>query len=312
MKTIIVTIPVNEKHIKLFEDIVSDAKFVYCSDDDLTKEIVHKANAIIGNPPHHLLKGCTKLEWIQLASSGTDGYLEKGLLPPSTILTNAAGAYGLAVAEHLFALLLFLLKKLKLYSENQREHIWKDEGSVSSIYGTTTLIVGLGDLGKEFAIRMKAFGSHIIGIKRTIQEKPDFVDEVYTIDNLDKQLPRADIVALCLPNSKSTYRMFSMERLLKIKKGAILLNAGRGNLIDTEDLFHVLEIGHLAGAGVDVTDPEPLIEKSKLWDAPNIIITPHVAGGYHLPETLEKIVRICEINLSAFIGKSQYINVICK
>jgi phosphoglycerate dehydrogenase-like enzyme len=157
---------------------------------------------------------------------------------------------------------------------------------------------------------MKAFGSHIIGIKRTILEKPDFVDEVYTVDNLNEQLSRADIVALCLPCTKSTYRMFTKERLFRIKKGAILLNAGRGNLLDTEALCNALEIGHLAGAGIDVTDPEPLLEKTKLWDAPNIIITPHVAGGYHLPETLEKVVRICKSNLSAYNFNSQYINVV--
>lgn len=310
MKTILITLPINDRQKDIFNEIDGNIELIYCNDDELTQEIVHTANAIIGNVSSDLIKGTIKLEWIQLSSAGADEYLKKGLLPANTIVTNSTGAYGISVSEHIFALLLFLIKKLNKYSVNQKEHIWKDDGQVSSVYGSTTVIVGLGNLGNELAIRMKSFGSYIIGIKRTIGDKPESVDEIYTIDDLDTQLARADIVALCLPGTKGTFRLFDKDRLLKIKKGAILLNVGRGNVLDTEVLSEILESGHLAGAGIDVTNIEPLPFDSKLWNAPNTLITPHVAGGYHILETLERIVKISSKNLKAFCGSGEFTSVV--
>ena len=163
-------------------------------------------------------------------------------------------------------------------------------------------MVGLGDIGGEYAKRMKALGSYTIGLRRTEGEKLDYLDEVFTTEHLDELLPRADFVALSLPNSPATYHIMDERRLRLMKKTAFLLNVGRGSAIDPEALNRVLHDGWLGGCGVDVTEPEPLPEDSPLWDAPRMYITPHISGQYHLQETFERIVRIAGGNLEKFLA----------
>ena len=200
----------------------------------------------------------------------------------------------------MLGMLLMLMKRLHQYRDNQREHLWRDEGNVTSIQGCTALMVGLGDIGGEFARRMKALGAYTIGVRRSDVRRPEYLDELVLMDGLDQVLPRADVVALSLPNTKQTYRMFDEQRLNRCKTGAILLNVGRGTAIDTDALCHALESGKLGGAGVDVTDPEPLPPEHPLWSIENALITPHVSGFFHLEETLNRIVAQAADNLRRF------------
>lgn len=302
---ILVTIPVEERHRKRLEGIAPQAEFFYRSAGEVSRELVHEMDIIMGNVSPRLVAGTKRLQWMQLNSAGTDGYLADGVLPEQAELTNATGAYGLAISEHLLGMALGLKKKLYLYAQNQREGLWRDEGDVTSIWGSTTLVIGLGDIGSAFAVRMKALGSHIIGIRRTQAKKPDFVDEIYQMDHLEECLERADIVAMSLPGTRETTRLMDRERLHKMKKDAILLNVGRGSAVDTEALCDALEQGWIGGAGLDVTDPEPLPAGHRLWNAPNLILTPHVSGQYHLKETHERILGIAAENLEAFLqGKA--------
>lgn len=265
---------------------------------------------IIGNLPKEKLNIAKNLKWLQLNSAGADVYVKEGVLPEGVILTNATGAYGLAISEHMLGVLLELLKKLNLYRDNQRENIWKDEGEVRSIYGSTVLVVGLGDIGSEFAKRIKALGGYTIGIRRSDTRKPEFIDELYLMDKLDEVLGRADVVALTLPQTKDTYKLFNKDRLLKMKKGAVLLNVGRGTVIDTDALYEVLQEDYLFGAAIDVTDPEPLPSAHNLWDLKNVIITPHISGDYHLRETHNRIVNIAAENLKAYLKGEELKNIV--
>lgn len=298
---ILVTIPVEERHRKRLEQIAPQASFVYQAAAEVERDVVQKMDIIIGNVKPEKIAGTEQLKWLQLNSAGTDGYLAEGVLPEEAKLTNATGAYGLAISEHMIGMALGLKKKLYLYAENQRNGQWKDEGSVTSIWGSVTLVIGLGDIGSEFASRMKALGSYIIGIRRTKTEKPEFVDELYQMDQLDECLGRADIVAMSLPGTKETNGIMNRERIRKMKQDAILLNVGRGSAVDTDALCDALEEGWIGGAGLDVTDPEPLPVGHRLWKAPNLILTPHVSGQYHLKETHERILGIACQNLEAFL-----------
>jgi phosphoglycerate dehydrogenase-like enzyme len=163
-------------------------------------------------------------------------------------------------------------------------------------------VVGLGDIGGEYAKRMKALGSYVIGVRRKAGEKPDYLDELYTSEKLDELLPRADFVALALPNTPDTIHIMGEERLRTMKKHAFLINVGRGNAIDSDALNRVLREGHLGGCAVDVTEPEPLPPEHPLWDAPGMIITPHIAGKFNLPETFERIIRIAGTNMEKFLA----------
>ncbi len=299
---ILVNIPVNERHKALLESKAPEAEFVYCPAKDVTQEMVQEMNIIIGNVPPKMLVGSPNLKWIQLNSAGTDGFTAPGVLPEGAKLTNATGAYGLALAEHMLAQLFCLIKKLHLYLEDQKDHVWGDRGNVVSIYNSTTLVVGMGDIGSEFAQRMHALGSRVIGIRRNKAEKPDYLDALYQMDALEELLPQADFVATMLPGTPATYHVFNAEAFAKMKPGAFFLNIGRGSAVDSYALADALNSGHLAGAGIDVTEPEPLPADHPLWDAKNISITPHISGWYHLPETLERIVGIAAENLETFLA----------
>lgn len=307
---ILVVIPLNEDEKERLQAKMPDAEYIYISSEEVTCELVKSADIIIGNVPAEYVKESKKLKWLQLNSAGTDGYCEPGVIPEGAYLTNATGAYGLAISEHMLGMLLEIKKKLNLYYINQKKHLWKDEGNVTSIEGSTTLVVGLGNIGGDFARKMKALGSYTIGIKRTKGQKPEYIDELYTIEALDEFLPKADIVALSLPGTKDTYHLFDKDKFSLMKKDAIILNVGRGNCICTEDLCDALENGIISGAGLDVTDPEPLPPENKLWDAPGVVITPHISGFFHLPETLRRIVNISIENLEHFKKREQLKNIV--
>lgn len=300
MEKILVVWPVEDRHKELLERNAPEAVFTYCDKASVTEELVQEATIIIGNVPAKLLEGTKNLKWLQLNSAGADGYTTPGVLPEGAILTNGTGAYGLALSEHMLGMLLCLMKKLYLYAEDQKEHIWGDRGQVTSIYGATTLVVGMGDIGSEFAKRMHALGSHVIGIRRNKAGKPDYLDGLYQMDALDEWLEKADIVTASLPGTKDTYHVFNADAFAKMKKSAFFLNIGRGSAVDALALADALNNGQLAGAGMDVTEPEPLPKDHPLWDAKNVLITPHISGQYHLPETFERVVRIAAENLAAF------------
>lgn len=299
-KTVLVLISINDTKKKYLEENTPNFNFEFVSYDKLSLVQVQNANVIIGNPPAEMLSQAKNLEWLHLESAGTGCYVHPGILPEGVVLTNSTGAYGLAISEHMLAMLLEIYKKLYLYRDHQKNGDWVDEGVVKSVYNSTALIVGLGDIGGGFAEKMHALGSYTIGVRRAGSQKPDYLDELYHLDELDALLPRADVVALCLPETKETYHLFNREKLLLMKQDAVLLNVGRGTAIQTEDLCDIMEAGHLLGAGLDVTDPEPLPSEHRLWRIPNVILTPHVSGGDHLSETSNRIFQIAAQNLSAF------------
>ena len=205
--------PVKDEHKKTLEQHSQGNKFIYSSYDNVTQEMVQEANVIIGNVDPFYLQEAKNLEWLQLNSAGADPYVKKGVLPEDVILTNATGAYGPSVAEHMLAVLFSLQKKLHLYRDNQNQCEWQDEGGVMSLCGGTLLIVGLGDIGLYFARLMKNFDYHIIGIKRRPGQVPQDIDELHTMDDLDKLLPKADVVLSVLPDSKATRNIFNKDPL---------------------------------------------------------------------------------------------------
>ncbi|WP_426349729.1 D-2-hydroxyacid dehydrogenase [Alloiococcus sp. CFN-8] len=310
MNKILVILPVDESHKKSLEVSSLDSEFIYCSKEKLTREIVHSADIIIGNAPISMVKGSERLKWIQLNSSGTDGYTDYGVLNNRAILTNARGAYGVALSEYMIAALLMIMKKLNLYYNNQKSHKWSDEGTVSSIYGAKILLLGLGDIGTEFAKRINALGGRIIAIRRNTSIKPDFVEEVHDINSLKELLPKVDVVVSCVPKNKDTHRIFDKEAFSIMKKGAYFVNAGRGSAVDSYALYEALNSGHIAGAAIDVTDPEPLPPDHILWEAKNLLITPHIAGEFHLQLTLERIIKISSQNLHAYFHNEELNNVV--
>lgn len=309
---ILVTPPFTEEQKKQILSAAADPRDLqFCLKKDITPALLKEAEVILGNLENpDQLQYTEHLQWIQLNNAGTEGYCIPGRLPETAVLTNATGAYGLAISEHMLACLFLLRKKLDLYYVNQLQCRWKSEGHVGVIQGTTALIIGLGDIGTAFAAKMKALGCHTIGIKRRVGEKPSCVDELYGMEALDSLLPGADVVAMSLPGNPSTYHVLNRERIALLSPGTIVLNAGRGTAIDTDALCEALYAGKIAGAALDVTDPEPLPADHPLWKAPGAVITPHISGGYALPETLQKIAEIFAENLKRYQSGKPLMNVV--
>lgn len=303
MKEILVTFPLEERHKYQLEETGSDLHFTYTTYAEASqKEMIEHAEIILGNVNPEVLKYAKKLEFLQLNSAGANEYVEPGVLPAGVKLCNATGAYGKSIAEHMLALTLTLMKKMNHYENNRLSHEWKDAGNVDTIYGSTTLVLGMGDIGSEFAMRMHALGSRVIAIRRNKSGKPDYIDALYQMDALDELLPQADIVACSLPGTDATYHLLDASRLKRMKKTALLINVGRGTLIPTEDLIDALKNGIISGAGIDVAETEPLPADSPLWNVPNLLITPHVAGNFHTRHICDTIVEIAAKNLKAYLN----------
>jgi phosphoglycerate dehydrogenase-like enzyme len=290
-----------------FRDRLSGAlpgmRVVFAGDgggDRLDPALLGDTTVILGNPPAELLERCPQLKWLQLQSAGTDGYVS-GELGPGVILTSATGGYGHSVSEHMVALTVTLMKKLHLYRDEQNRGRWQGRGLVKSIQGAVVLVVGLGDIGGEYARRMKGLGAYIIGLRRTEYPRPPYVDEQYLADRLEEVLPRADVAALAVPGVPANRGLLGPRQIARLKRGAIIINGGRGSAIDTGALSDALESGALDGAGLDVTDPEPLPPEHRLWRLENALITPHVAGGRNMPETGRYIMELNLENARRFM-----------
>lgn len=299
---ILVIMDVSAKHKQWLEQAAGTNDIVYCAGDGSNAGTdLEEAEVIIGNIDPALIQKAQNLQWLQLNSAGANEYCAPGVLPAGITLTNATGAYGLALSEHMLAQTLAMMKKLYLYYENQKQCRWHDEGPVTSLYGATVVVVGFGNIGKNFGRRAKAMGAHVIGLRRRHGAVPPEADEMGDMEHFDDYLAQADIVASCLPDTPETQHLYNKERFAAMKQGAYFINVGRGSNVVQDDLRAAVTSGHLAGAALDVTDPEPLPADDPLWQTPGIYITPHISGGYHLQATHDYIVRIAADNLARYL-----------
>lgn len=249
-----------------------------------------------------------RLKWVHLYSAGVDRHVErlsKMNNPPR--LTNNRGTYGVPLSEHSLALLFAVNRRIGQYTLNKKERKWKYEGGVKEIYGSTAGIVGFGDVGQYTAKMMKAMNAKVLAHKLHESPKPGYVDEMYYgNEGLDEMLPKCDFVLLSLPGTEETKHLFNLERMKKIKKGAVIVNVGRGYVIDCDALADLIEDGHLCGAGLDVTDPEPLPKDHRLWDMDSVVITPHMAGSS--PNFSARMYDVFEENLKSYMAGGKMTN----
>lgn len=299
LNNILVTLPLDKEQKVKIESISPASQFTYRPASQVEESEIGNYDAILGNVPVELLKHAEQLKWNRLGGVGTEGYDQAGAMPEKAVLTNAAGAYGRAVAGQAFGMLWTLMKKLHLYRDNQNRHIWKPLGQVQSVEGKTALLLGFGDIGRTFASYLKPFDVHIIGVNTSGKSHP-LADEMYTLAELNQLIPQADIIMISLPGTSKTEKIMGREQLNLMKETAILLNVGRGMTVDLDALCQIAGEGRIWGAGLDVLAIEPLPAGHPAWTNPNILISPHVAGGFYLPYTLEQVVEITCKNLKAY------------
>lgn len=238
-----------------------------------------RADAIIGEPEEVQLQNARALSWLQLTWAGADKYARMARFPAGVTLCNVSGAFGTVISEYVLGSIVALYRALPVYWSQQKAHVWQQHAKGSTICGKRALVFGMGDLGANVARRLSAFGAQVTGVRRTRREAlPAGFADAYTMDKADELLPQADIVVNCLPSTPETEGFLTRARLLSMKKGALLVNVGRGSFVKTDDLVFALEKDFLGGAVLDVLETEPLEESSALWDMENVLITPHIAG----------------------------------
>lgn len=297
MKVLFVT-PADNSARQRFRDI-PNAEIVFADRSDVTDEQIAEAEVILGNLPLSRISSSPSLKWIQLDSAGANLYSG---LKEDVILTNASGAYGTAISEHMIGCALMVQKNLARYLEVQKRHEFTNLGSVSTITSSKVLSVGMGDIGSSFARKMHALGAEVYGVRRTVHDKPDYVSGLYTTEQIDEILPVCDIVALSMPETPETIHLFDYERLHRMKPGSILINVGRGSAIVTNDLLRVMQEGRLSGVCLDVTDPEPLPKNHALWNMENVYITPHISGRFNAAVTFDFVMDIFHKNLMHYVN----------
>lgn len=281
MRVIAITKPCVEAEKELILSAVEkeDNVLFFDSEEALLKsENGKKADVILGEPDLSTIHAMKNLRWIQMTWAGANKYTSAPDYPDGVVLTSASGAYGAVISEYILSGLLALTKKLFLYRAQLQDGGWSRLANDDTLEGKRVLVLGTGDIGEETAKKLKTFGAYPVGICRTPGKTNPFFDEMYTVEQLDAQLPMADIVVIALPGTAETTGMFDAERIRKMKASAVLVNVGRGFIVDTDALTDALLNGILKGAVLDVTDPEPLPEQHPLRFMENVVMTPHVSG----------------------------------
>lgn len=313
MKRVLILFPVETAYKKYFDALNGEYDFLF-GEDELSQEELESVHIILGQPTIEQILMAKQLEWIQFTFAGVDSYLKTKQIPEYIMLTNSTGAFGHSISEYMLTMVLSLYKNMPHYQKQQKEEIWKDFGREYSLKGKTVLIVGAGDIGCHFAKLLSAFSVKTMGIRRVARALPPYFTSMHGMEELDDLLPMADIVSLSLPSTDDTRGIMNEKRLRLMKKNAVLLNVGRGDAIVTEDLVKVLKSGHLFGAALDVTDPEPLPKGHPLWQMEQVLLTPHITGMSigHLEETYEAILDLCVQNLMRYQKGEPLINQVDK
>jgi phosphoglycerate dehydrogenase-like enzyme len=277
---IVLCYPVEPRHIAQIAAVAPHAELIDAGQERVAAELpsadIFCGHAKVPVPWDDVVRQ-GRLRWIQSSAAGLDHCLVPSVVESDITVTSASGVLANQVADHTLALLAGLLRGLPAYfrAQQKREFI---RLPTRDLHGARIGIIGLGRNGRRLAEVLSQFRTTIIATDWFPVNKPPHVAELLPADAVDKMLPRIDILILAAPLTDVTRNMIDARRLALLPQGAIIVNVARGQLVVTDDLVAALDSGHLGGAAVDVTEPEPLPPESRLWDQPNVIITPHVGG----------------------------------
>lgn len=250
--------------------------------EDAMREL-RDADALIGGFSPEMLRAATKLRWIQVGSAGVETVLFPELVQSDITLTNCKIIQGPEIADHAFALLLALTRRLNELIPLRATKAWpqrqfQSEKRPIELNGRTALIIGLGGIGTQIAQRAWAFGMNVLAVDPRDTPMTRFVDQIVPPDQLQELLPRADVVFMAAPDTEESRQMMGASEFSLMKRDSFFIAVSRGKTYDGAALAKALDERRLAGAGLDVTDPEPLPPDSPLWEFDNVVITPHIAG----------------------------------
>tara|TARA_B100001123_G_scaffold448368_2_gene609139 strand:+ start:12508 stop:13527 length:1020 start_codon:yes stop_codon:yes gene_type:complete len=299
------------------------------TEDEALREIID-ADALLGKVTPELLAASTKLRWVQSMTASLEHYIFPALVTHPSQLTNMRGLYSDIIADHVFGYILCFARNLHSYIRNQIDARWSPAGGekgrsnfVSGPGVTSSMdrahlhlsdqtlgIIGMGNIGMEVAQRGVAFGMCVRGVDAVKKKSPPGVEAIWSVDKLSTLLAESDFVVVAAPHTPETIKLFQKSTFRLMKKTAYFINVGRGAIVDLDDLADSIEMGVIAGAGLDVFEIEPLPPKHPLWRMENVIITPHVAGAS--PRIAERHLNVLMENVKRFIDDRPLMNIVDK
>ena len=256
------------------------------------------------------------LRWMHTPLAGVDRVLSPELLKSSIRVTSSRGVNSIAVAEHTLGLILSMTRgvadSLRAQGESRwaQHEIWSRQPPLQELHGQVLGILGLGDIGRELALRARALGMTVWGVVRRPRDRPEYVDRLLVAGKEDVLLRESDIVVLALPLTADTKGIIGERQLKRMKHTARLINIGRGELVQESALVRALREGWIAGAGLDVYATEPLPPSSPLWRLPQVVMTPHIAGTH--PKYMGRSADIFLQNLKRYLAGEPLVNEVDK
>jgi phosphoglycerate dehydrogenase-like enzyme len=310
-KKILVTDP---EMMKALQGASEGVRLVAVTTETINSEIAD-ADALIGPVRPEHIRTAKNLKWVQVMSAGVENVLHRSgsndLRDSQIVLTNNQIVQGPEIADHALAMLLTLSRGIHQFVEHRRQEIWQPrpyEGI--ELNGRTALVIGVGGIGIQIAIRAHAFGMDVIGVDPEDVPMMPFIKKVVKPDQLDEVLPQADVVFVAAPYTSASHKMLGPKQFGDMKQGSYFIAVSRGGLYDLNSLVQALDSRKLAGAGVDVMDPEPLPKGHALWKFENAIITPHIAG--RSDKDRARMVGTIRENIRRFADGKPLINVVDK
>ncbi len=310
---IVLCYPVQPNHIEQIQSVVPSAEVVNASQQAIDREILD-ADIFCGHAkekplPWEAVVRQGRLKWVQSSAAGMDHCLAPSVVESEIVVTSASGLFADQVAEQTLALLFGLLRSLPVFfrAAEAREFIRRP---TDDLHGKTVGIIGFGGNGRRLAQLLAPFRTRILATDVFPIDKPDHVESLLPPEQLDEVLSQSDIVILCVPLNGQTRGMIDAGRLKAMKAGSYLINVARGPVVVEADLVEALDAGHLKGAGLDVTEVEPLPELSRLWELPNVLITPHV--GAQSSRRVDDTTNLFVKNLQRFFSEQPLLNLVNK
>ncbi|MEE3257579.1 MAG: D-2-hydroxyacid dehydrogenase [Candidatus Latescibacterota bacterium] len=312
---ILIQYPFTDEQHQLFVQLAresGDHEALIATDEAEAISLAGEVEVIMGHFKPAVCAAAPNVRWIQSFSAGMDKFLFAEIIERDEVaISNVAGLYAPQGGEHAWALLLTLTRGIDESIRRNAERKWAG-GSTVELTGMTLGVIGMGGFGIEMVKRAAGYDMEIIAVDPVRRDPPPGVSQLVdnTKDNVHDLLRRADVVMMACPRTKETYHLIGREELALMKESAYLINVTRGGIIDEDALSDALRTGQIAGAGIDVTEVEPLAPESPLWDAPNIILTPHRAGAsQHRPR---KIFEFFLAQLERYLKGEPVLNIVDK
>ena len=294
-----ITVALDQAHVDRVQQAFPDLTIRVEQDLERAPQVMKDVDAFVGRARHvSLMSDADRLRWVQTLTAGADAIPVEEVTRRGIVLTNGSGIHAPNLAEHILCFMLAFARGFPALLRRQLNHEWNQDLRQFELEGQTLCVVGLGDIGLKLGGKASALGMRVTGVRRRDLPAPAYIERSVVFGDMNPLLAEAEHVAITLPLTEQTRGMFDARRMSLLKPGSFLYNVGRGEIVDQDAMIELLKSGHIAGAGLDVTLPEPLPPDSPLWDMENVMITAHTGG--RSPKRMDRFVDLLIDNIQRY------------